>query len=104
MKVSPVPAWFALDHVQLAGIDDRHGGTLPDTDVIIANQLDRRNCSIGRRSERLRLRMSDHTSPTSATRPAIVRSVNVCGPTSPRSSSSHVHGAETGAPGFARTA
>ena len=34
----------------------------------------------------------------------MVRSVNVRGPTSPRSTSSHVHGAETGAPGFARTA
>jgi hypothetical protein len=49
-------------------------------------------------------RMSDHRSPTPAMRLAIVRSVNVRGPTSPRSSSSHVHGADTGAPVFARTA
>ena len=63
-----------------------------------------RNRSIGRRSERLRRRMSDQRSPTSAMRAAIVRSVNVRGPTSPRSISSHVHGADTGAPGFARTA
>ncbi len=41
----------------------------------------RRNCSIGRRSDRPCSCMSDHRSPTSATRPAIVRSVNVCGPT-----------------------
>jgi hypothetical protein len=37
-------------------------------------------------------------------RPAIVASVNVCGPTSPSSTSFHVQGAETGAPGLARTA
>ena len=51
-------------------------------------------------SDRPFRRMSDQRSPTSATRAAIVRSVNVCGPTSPRSISSHVHGADTGAPGF----
>jgi hypothetical protein len=34
----------------------------------------------------------------------MVRSVNVCGVTSPRSISSHVHGADTGALGFGRTA
>ena len=33
-----------------------------------------------------------------------VRSVNVLGPTAPRSISSHVHGAEIGAAGRARTA
>lgn len=32
------------------------------------------------------------------------RSVNVCGWTSPDSTSSQVHGADTGAPGLARTA
>ena len=37
-------------------------------------------------------------------RAGMFRSVNVRGPTSPRSTSSHVHGADTGAPGFARTA
>ena len=46
---------------------------------------------------------SDHTSPTAATRSAIPRSVNACGCT-PRSTSSQVHGADTGAPGFGRTA
>src|SRR5688572_2619699 len=45
-----------------------------------------------------------HTSPTAATRSAIVRNVKLRGPTSPRSISSHVHGADTGAPGFGRTA
>ena len=34
----------------------------------------------------------------------MVRSVKVCGWTSPRSISSHEHGADTGAPRFARTA
>ena len=48
--------------------------------------------------------MSDQTSPSSATRAAMLRNVNVRGSTVPRSISSHVHGAETGAPGFARTA
>jgi len=48
--------------------------------------------------------MSFHKSPTSAMRAAIVRSVKVRGPTSPRSSSSQAQGADTGAPGFARTA
>jgi hypothetical protein len=52
----------------------------------------------------LRPSMSDHRSPTSAIRRAIVRSVNVRGVAAPRSSSAHVHGAETGAPGRARTA
>ena len=48
--------------------------------------------------------ISAHGSPAEAVLCAIVRSVNVRGATSPRSTSSHVHGAETGAPGFARTA
>ena len=64
----------------------------------------RRNCSIARRSDRPRLRTSDHKSPTSAIRCAIVLNVKVRGPISPDSISSHVHGAETGAPGLARTA
>src|SRR5262249_11697682 len=46
----------------------------------------------------------DQRSPTFASRSAIVLSVNERGSTSPRSTSSHVHGADTGAPGFARTA
>ena len=37
-------------------------------------------------------------------RSAMLRIVNVCGSTSPLSSSSHVHGAEIGAPALARTA
>ena len=46
---------------------------------------------------------SSHRSPIRASRSGMLRSVNVCGCTSPRSTSSHVHGAETGAPGLART-
>src|SRR5437879_2426368 len=47
--------------------------------------------------------MSAHTSPTFAMRSGIFRRVNVRGFTSPRSISSHVHGADTGAPHLART-
>ena len=47
--------------------------------------------------------MSAQRSPTFATRSGMFRSVNVRGFTSPRSISSHVHGADTGAPRFART-
>src|SRR5262249_14700311 len=43
-------------------------------------------------------------SPTSATLVVMLRSVNERGPTAPRSISSQVHGADTGAPGFGRTA
>ena len=46
--------------------------------------------------------MSRHRSPASAMRPAIVRRVNARGTAKPRSSSSQVHGADTGAPGSAR--
>jgi hypothetical protein len=46
---------------------------------------------------------SAHNSPTAATRSLIFRSLNDRGSTSPRSTSAHVHGAETGAPGLART-
>src|SRR5438552_2334310 len=63
----------------------------------------RRNFSIGRFNDRPRCRMSAHTSPMLATRSGIFLSVNVPGVTSPRSSSAHVHGADTGAPRFART-
>ena len=70
----------------------------PDTDV-----LSRRSFSIGRFNDRPRRRMSAHTSPTFAMRSGMFRSVNVPGFTSPRSTSSHVHGADTGAPRFART-
>ena len=45
-----------------------------------------------------------HRSPFAARRAAIVRSVKVCGPTAPPSTSSHVQGADTGAPVFGRTA
>jgi hypothetical protein len=48
--------------------------------------------------------MLDHRSPTSAIRAAIDRMAKVRGPTAPLSISSHVQGADTGAPGFARTA
>ncbi len=46
---------------------------------------------------------SFHRSPTASSRAAIVRRVNVRGPTVRRSISSHVHGADTGAPGRARS-
>jgi hypothetical protein len=48
--------------------------------------------------------MSDHRSPTSANLDGIVERVKVRGPTVPRSTSSQVHGADTGAPGLARVA
>src|SRR5262249_31796626 len=54
-------------------------------------------------SDRFRFWMLCHTSPAFSMRSAIVRSLNVRGPTAPDSTSSHVHGADTGAPGFART-
>ena len=47
--------------------------------------------------------MSAHTSPSLATRVGMFRSVKVVGPTLPPSTSFHVHGADTGAPRFART-
>src|SRR5262249_52732394 len=50
------------------------------------------------------LYISDQRSPTALTRAAIVRSVNVRGWTRPLSTSCQVHGADTGAPGFGRTA
>ena len=43
-------------------------------------------------------RMSAHRSPTFSIRSGMFRSVNVPGSTLPRSISSHVHGADTGAP------
>lgn len=61
------------------------------------------NISIGRVSDRPRRRMSAQRSPTLATRSGMFRSVNVAGSTSPRSTSCHVHGADTGALLFART-
>jgi hypothetical protein len=60
------------------------------------------NFSIARFNDRPRRRMSAHTSPTVLMRAAMLRIVNVCGATSPRSTSFHVQGADTGAPGFAR--
>ena len=59
--------------------------------------------SSGRFNDRPRRRISPHTSPTFAIRSAILRTVKVPGCTSPRSISSHVHGADTGAPRLART-
>jgi len=61
------------------------------------------NRSIALRKDRLVRSMSAHKSPTSETRSGIVRSVKLRGPTSRRSTSSQAHGAETGAPVFART-
>ena len=54
-------------------------------------------------NDRLLFNKSFHRSPTSAIRFSIIRNVNVLGPTAPLETSSHVHGAETGAPAFART-
>ena len=45
-----------------------------------------------------------HRSPTARMRPAIVRSVKFAAPPRSLSTSSQVHGADTGAPGLARTA
>jgi hypothetical protein len=59
--------------------------------------------SIGRFNERPRRRMSAHRSPARRTRSGMFRTVNVRGLTSLRSTSSHVHGAETGAAARART-
>lgn len=60
--------------------------------------------AVASRSAHARASMPDQRSPTSAIRAAMVRSVHVRGPTAPPSTSAHVHGAETGAPGLARTA
>lgn len=59
--------------------------------------------AIGRTSDFLILSMSAHRSPVAAIRWAIVRNVKLFGPTSPLSTSSQEHGADTGAPGLART-
>src|SRR6185369_11770370 len=45
---------------------------------------------------------SSQRSPTFLSRPGIEAIVTLCGAISPRSTSSHVHGAETGAPGLGR--
>ena len=50
------------------------------------------------------LRMSAHRSPTSSIRSGMLRRVNDCGITFPLSTSSQVHGADTGAPRFGRSA
>ena len=55
-------------------------------------------------NDRFRLGISCHRSPTASIRSAMFTSVKLWGCTSPLSTSSHVHGAETGAPGLARTA
>jgi hypothetical protein len=47
--------------------------------------------------------MSDHKSPAFWIRASIFLKVKVLGPTFPLSTSSQVQGADTGAPGFART-
>lgn len=62
-----------------------------------------RRRAIGRTNDFLIFSMSAHRSPREEIRWAIIRNVKLFGPTSPRSSSSHEQGAETGAPGFART-
>ena len=67
-------------------------------------RLDHRSLAIARVSDRRRFLRSSHKSPTCSTRSAIVRIVNDWGSTVPASTSSHVHGAETGAPDFGRTA
>src|SRR5262245_10478457 len=47
--------------------------------------------------------MLAHKSPRAAARSGMFLSVDVRGPTDPSSISFHVHGADTGAPGLART-
>ena len=66
--------------------------------VVVASAAGRYSGSVTPRRPR-----SFHRSPTASSRCAIVRSVNVRGPTARRSISSQVHGADTGAPGRART-
>ena len=66
-------------------------------------RLKRRSFSIGCSTIVLAAACRPTGQPTLAMRSGMVRSVNVRGPTSPRSTSSHVHGADTGAPRFART-
>ena len=60
--------------------------------------------AIARTSERFLFRRSAQTSPSFSMRAAMLRRLNVVGPTFPVMTSSQVHGADTGAPGFARTA
>jgi hypothetical protein len=60
-------------------------------------------CIAGWRDLR-RLRIPDHRSPAASIRLAMFLSVNVRGATAPLATSSHVHGADTGAPGLDRTA
>jgi len=62
--------------------------------------------SVPRRAATIAFSVSipSHNSPTLATRLAIVRSVNAWGVATPLSTSFHVHGADTGAWGLARTA
>jgi hypothetical protein len=55
-------------------------------------------------SDLWRRRIPDHKSPTASIRADIFFNVNVCGPTSPTTTSSQVQGADTGAPGLDRTA
>ncbi len=54
-------------------------------------------------SDRRRRCSPDHTSPTFEMRAGMLRRVNEVGATAPRSTSSQVTGADTGAPGLART-
>ena len=73
------------------------------------HDLDRRPPHLGRAAEEVDRRIDEgrrssaHRSPTPARRSRIVRRVNDCGCTAPASTSSHVQGADTGAPGLART-
>jgi len=60
--------------------------------------------AIARFNDLRRFLISDHKSPTRSIRAAIFLTLNVRGSTLPLSTSSHVHGADTGAPGFGRTA
>ena len=59
--------------------------------------------SIGNNSDRLVFNRPDQRSPTLAMRWAMLRMVKLRGAISPRSTSSEVQGADTGAPGLART-
>src|SRR3954453_7233424 len=104
-----VSAERAPGAVGLVPVDDFAGNNGPAKDRRLRAPYDGAasllavNVRIALRSEWPLFKTSDHSSPTVATRSAILRTLKVCGATLPFATSSHVHGADTGAPGFGRT-
>lgn len=85
---------------------DRSGSRIVLTVVALALAVVVRSLSnrlIGRLSDRFVFSRSAQRSPRSPIGWAILRMAKLRGVTLPRSTSSQVHGAETGAPGLART-